>query len=181
MKNSGQKTEFTDLEKKIIAAIENLDKEVPTGNDLVTRTGWTKAVKEILKEIGVENEYKTATSGINADWGEWLYDLVWYKDNGEKGSAERLHEVGLVMEIEWNPEIPGLLLDFTKLLLAHVPTRVFLCNQKDKNDAERIEQVLEESIVAFKENLPPNFRCLLLVFLRNEPLYIKNIPNRNLK
>jgi hypothetical protein len=53
---------------------------------------------------------------------EWLYDLIWYKNNSEV----RLETVPLVLESEWAYDYYDIRFDFEKLLLANAPLKVMV-------------------------------------------------------
>ena len=89
---------------------------------------WTLAIKYKLGELGKENGFSTCASGCrDREYdAEWLYDLIWYKNNFEDGKSHerRLTEVPLVMEIEWSPDFLQIRYDFEKLLVANAPIKV---------------------------------------------------------
>jgi hypothetical protein len=44
------------------------------------RHGWTKGIKKLMGDLGKSLGFEVAASGYeDADQGEFLYDLVWYK------------------------------------------------------------------------------------------------------
>jgi len=91
---------------------------------------WTLAVKHKLGELGEQNGFSTCASGCrDREYdAEWLYDLVWYKNNFNdgKGHDRRLTEVPLVMEIEWSPDFLQIRYDFEKLLVANAPIKAMV-------------------------------------------------------
>lgn len=149
------------VEQKIIKTFNELTSAINT------RTDWTAEAKKAMAKLGREMGCKISAHGIDADWGEWLYDLVWYRDFKNENGIEILLSVDLVMESEWNPQYDEILLDFTKLLQAQSRYRVMLCNQRDKNEAEKLIDLLQKSVEVY-QNLPPNFRCLVLIYSNDE-------------
>lgn len=82
---------------------------------------WTARIKKDLCNLSHELGYSVACSGYDqADDREWLYDMVWWKQDGPYMSR-----IALVLESEWNPEIP-LDGDFLKLMLARADHHVWI-------------------------------------------------------
>src|SRR5690606_23789575 len=75
---------------------------------------------------------------------EWLYDLVWYRNN----EAGLLHQIGLIMESEWSRAMEEIRYDFEKLLVAKAPIKVMVF-QCGGPDFEAKCEALEESMRAF--------------------------------
>ena len=98
---------------------------------------WTSGVKDKLIELGHELGYLVATSKKKgkADWGEWLYDLIWY-ENHDSGTM-RLKNMPLACEIEWDYSFGEIQHDFEKLLVARTQHRLMIL-QAD-NHAEIIK------------------------------------------
>lgn len=145
------------LERKIISIFEQLTSSENT------RTDWTLEAKKAMANLGREMGCKIAAHSIGAEYGEWLYDLVWYREFKNTEDLEILLSVDLVMESEWNPQYDEILLDFTKLLQAYAPHRVLLCNQKDKAAAKKLFDFLQQNVDMY-QNLPPDFRCLVVAY-----------------
>ena len=59
---------------------------------------WTNHIKRCLAELGSSNGFEICAATENKEYqNEWLYDLVWYKENSEG----LLIDVPLVVESEW--------------------------------------------------------------------------------
>ena len=62
---------------------------------------WNREIKGVLVQLGQQRDYQTCAhtlpDGIEATWGEWLYDVAWLTT----APGFYLQEVGLVVEIEW--------------------------------------------------------------------------------
>lgn len=70
--------------------------------------------------MGSDQGFRTYASGCDkADWGEWLYDLVWLRM--EDGHVV---DVPLIMESEWDRN--GLMDDFAKLVVGQNSVSSFL-------------------------------------------------------
>ncbi|KJS11860.1 MAG: hypothetical protein VR67_11810 [Peptococcaceae bacterium BRH_c8a] len=83
---------------------------------------WTRAVKQVLVDIGRANSYQTAANGCDNDNnGEWLYDIVWYQYD----RAGHITDVPLVAECEWGNR-DAVQADFEKLLVSRAKYRVMV-------------------------------------------------------
>lgn len=97
--------------------------------DLVTNHSnedWTNEIKRKLSDLGEEREFDICTSGFgNAYSGEWLFDLIWYKNtNGLLNALE------LAVESEWKRDEDSIKYDFEKLLVTNAKYRLFICQVK---------------------------------------------------
>lgn len=91
------------------------------------KLGWpwlTQDIKRRVGQIGINQGYSVSSSlSDKTHDAEWLYDLVWYKNNDQG----LLKEVGLVLESELSDRSEwGIRTDFEKLLLAAAPLRIFI-------------------------------------------------------
>jgi len=85
---------------------------------------WTETVKALLGDLGKALGYRICASTKEKRYdAEWLYDLVWFKEN----SAGYLIEVPLAMECEWKHPMRDIKFDFEKLLLAKSPIKLMIC------------------------------------------------------
>jgi len=83
---------------------------------------WTKEIKASLVELGHNHGYEASASGCkNADCGEWLFDLAWYKYN----SKRQMENLFLAMESEWGKE-NDIRVDFEKLLVVRSQYRLMI-------------------------------------------------------
>src|SRR6185295_15885173 len=80
------------LETELIAKLELYSAEARQEqfpNDKV----WTNRLKKRLGDFGKKYNYEVCTSGFKNEFhSEWLYDMIWYKEEGE-GELARLIEV----------------------------------------------------------------------------------------
>jgi hypothetical protein len=84
----------------------------------------THAIKEIIGNYGSENGFEVCASGFPDYFhNEWLYDLVWYKENENKN----LSSVELVLESEMRYGLPAIKFDFEKLLQSNSIHRIMIC------------------------------------------------------
>ena len=88
---------------------------------------WNSEIKGVLVQLGRKYGYQICTTGlpdgIKSDWNEWLYDVVWLKADDD--SRWRMHEVGLVAEIEWQGREDAWE-DYQKLHVAKADVRVMV-------------------------------------------------------
>ena len=105
---------------------------------------WTQTIKAFLGRLGSTKGYRICASGAEESFeSEWLYDLVWFKEN-EKGY---LIEVPLVVESEWKQNLKDIKFDFEKLLVSKSPLKLMICNCKESTKASTLNY-FQESINA---------------------------------
>jgi hypothetical protein len=87
---------------------------------------WTEQLKKALGRVGRQNGFKVCGSTKEQEFErEWLYDLVWYKED-EQGF---LIEAPLTVESEWKKDlIKDIKFDFEKLLLSRSNLKLMICN-----------------------------------------------------
>jgi len=154
-------TKLTKTEKKIHTELEKLLSNCKgTQNHIITHK-----IKETVGKIGECLCYKIAS---NIHDSEWLYDIVWYKDEKDENGDKVLLDVPLIMESEISDRnINGLRYDFEKLLLAKPTTKVFLCMAEpnySENAVKNVKDKLEISFEKFMQNSNIYDRVLLLIW-----------------
>jgi hypothetical protein len=103
-----------------------------------SRPVWTHKIKEVVGGIGKKHDFSVCASGfVGGDWGEWLYDLVWYRNNKDK----RLASVPLVLESEWHLDGFEIRVDFEKLLLANSPLKVMVFQSREEDVEATFEKL----------------------------------------
>jgi hypothetical protein len=102
-----------------------------TGN-----TAWTRAVQTAARNLGQTLGFRVCPSPAEGDERQWLYDLVWYRNNDNI----RLEMVPLVLESEWSMDEYEIRYDFEKLLLANSPVKVMVF----QNRGDTVETVIEK-------------------------------------
>jgi hypothetical protein len=103
---------------------------------------WTRRIKEDIGQLGKNHNFDVCTSGCEGKFeGEWLYDLIWYKNNNNN----RLETVPLVLESEWSMDDFQIRFDFEKLLVANSPLKVMIFQNCD-DTSEKVFQALREGI-----------------------------------
>jgi hypothetical protein len=140
---------FDAIEKEIINALNTFLAEVET-RTLRGDANWTRRIKEVLDGLGDkimdENNRNIFEQGCNEN--EWLYDFVLYEID-ETDSIERLQNILLVAEIEWNKSLLGIKYDFEKLLVANAEHRLMICQAKP-NRQKQLEEYFEKAINSYR-------------------------------
>ena len=94
---------------------------------------WTYEIKKRLGELGLSKGYDVCASGFRDYFeAEWLYDLVWYIEEG-KDDNRRLIDIPLVVESEWNMRPDYIRYDFEKLLAANAELKLMICYVHEDN------------------------------------------------
>lgn len=133
---------------EIAAAITELFDKLPTRlGDGRTDREWTTQLKEDISSLGETHGWTICTSGFKERFdGEWLYDLIWYRND----SDNHLTEVYLVLESEWQISPSAIKYDFEKLLLAKATLKVMVF-QSYEQDISGIFSLLERGICVFQK------------------------------
>ena len=104
---------------KILLALNSILEKMPkdAGNGY-----WTKSIKQALGDLGKSKGFEIGAAGMDDTYEkEWLYDLIWYKE--EEGF---LKSVPLVVESEWDRSYKGIQYDFEKLLVARAEYKIMI-------------------------------------------------------
>jgi len=127
-------SEFDNIEKKLIEVLEQTSKE-GLEKKISGDGEWTYRMKELFGNLGEAEGFTICTSGFKDVFnGEWLFDLVWYKEELVEG-YKMLADVPLIVESEWKREFKYIKYDFEKLLVSNAERRLFICQSKpDKID-----------------------------------------------
>jgi hypothetical protein len=101
-------------------------------------SNWTYGIKHRLMNLGWKHDYQVSAGGFPGECEpEWLYDMVWYREEGE-GEDKRLTEVALVVESEWKSDFRNIKYDFEKLLVANASLRLMICQAKPQYKEDRM-------------------------------------------
>jgi hypothetical protein len=122
----------------------------------------TKAVKTFFADLGRQLDYRVATSGVAAERGEWLYDLVWYH-----GSDTWYRRQGLVLETEMRPgasvkNASHVDVDFHKLIQARADIRVWLGAIPNTSMVDEHMKNCERQIAEFEQSIRGDFYMFIL-------------------
>ncbi|MBI9069886.1 MAG: hypothetical protein JEZ09_21515 [Salinivirgaceae bacterium] len=104
---------------------------------------WTARIKTDLTKLGVDNQCKTCTAGIDDASGEFLFDLIWYKNKDKL-----LASIELAMESEWNISHNSIFYDFEKLLATNARYRLLIC-QSNPDEIQELEDKFRSYIKGY--------------------------------
>ena len=139
-----------DIAKNIIEAIGGIDQAFYNSKRRVKTT----MVMELLTQLGDNNKHKVYSHSLSEGFRqnsnnkfvnrEWLYDLVWYKD--DLNESYIMKNTLLVVESEWAYKRPkdddkygAIKYDFQKLLLSNAKLKlmIFRVSGKTKQDIKK--------------------------------------------
>lgn len=119
----------------------------------------TQSIKEIIGDHGSKKRFQVCASGFpNFFHNEWLYDIVWYKEDKNKN----LTEVELVLESEMLYGLAAIKFDFEKLLVANANHRVMIC-LAGRTPIKEIQEYFSTAVARFK-GLKKGERVLTLIW-----------------
>jgi hypothetical protein len=153
--SNNEKPDF--IEEKIIQVLNEIPSIAEKESWQWKRGRWTIEIKERLcrlahslksNDLGL-NEMKltvcaTVEKGDEFDYGEWLYDMTWCIEDGNK----RLLRVFLALESELSPD-SELDPDFQKLLQARAEHRIFIFQDKTIDDITQKIKIMKDQIEQF--------------------------------
>jgi hypothetical protein len=162
-------SEVNNLEAEIISTIKGIPATIPKARG---DTIWTRAIKSALKDLGKSKGYGVCTAGFTNEEcdNEWLYDMVWYRNN----PPDFLGEIGMIFESEWNQDPSVIKYDFEKLLVGKSPVKVMVF-QDFKDNLPNLWSMLEAGIHCFKTERT-NEKYILVAF-RNSEWEEDRLPN----
>jgi hypothetical protein len=131
---------------------------------------WTKEIKKRLAGMGNSYGYAASVGGFRDEHEpEWLFDLVWYKEEG-KGENARLIEVPLVVESEWNLHFGHIKYDFEKLLVANAGLRLMICQARIEN-RDRIFNYCKDAVAKYNLSRSGDTYLIALLDTDTEKFY----------
>ncbi len=108
--------------EKILMCVANKAKSDKTSGCAWSDRRWTSEIINGLVILGKNNGYEASARQCNeANCGEWLFDLAWYKYNKNR----QLENLYLAMESEWGNK-DAIRFDFEKLLVARAKYRLLI-------------------------------------------------------
>jgi hypothetical protein len=122
---------------------------------------WTNVIKSKMSEIGKRHEFVVRSTTFG---GEWLYDIVWCKKEGEY-----LKEVFLVCESELDTtanQLGAIRYDFQKLLQSSAPLRIMISQTYHDRSAAIFEDCKKG--VEMCENMKLGDKVLVIVYDDND-------------
>ena len=137
-RNEGRDMDLDDIERKVVAALFDLDQYAERWSD----RRCTREVKNAVGAVGERLGFNVhAASCRYDDIREWLYDLCWCRQDDYR----LVLDMPLALECEWNPTLVEILDDFQKLLVSRASHRIFLCSQPTSEDwADCVEHLTEQ-------------------------------------
>lgn len=121
-------------------------------SDLPGDGPWTRALKEVLRDIGQERGYQVWASESSEggfEFHEWLFDVCWAKSDDD---WETFKGLAMACEIEWARNSKEKILeDFMKLTVCDVPLRLFISACKRIPSAEGRAELVKERFILLKK------------------------------
>jgi hypothetical protein len=164
------------------STIEQITDRLKALPEVSGRSNWTSHVKVTFIELAAQQGYKVCASVPEEvrenvkvkyphclEWGEWLYDLVWYSEQDSGMQEPFTTSVPLVMECEWDIGIPALALDFNKLLVANADLRVMVCGCYEDGQAAVIRKYCERAVQAYEQGRPGDNFLLCILCEHGQP------------
>jgi hypothetical protein len=139
---------ISQIEEAVIEALKSITEEILPYNKICI-TERTYIINTKLAQIGNAYGYDVCVNKNHCDGDhqrEWLYDMVWYKEN----SDNMLIEVPFVLEMEWSNFDKEIKYDFEKLLISNSELRVMIFQKKSKDEVYRIINEMIDRINVFK-------------------------------
>lgn len=148
------------MENQIIDANQSISKKFENQPTQGNRN-WTHSVKKHLGALGLELNYRVCAGGDNGFDSEWLYDLIWYRENDD----EQLSEVPLILESEWAQSYGEIQYGFENLLVGKAKYKVMIF-QAVGDEKELYFSKLKSAIEAY-DAAPADETYLLSCFDEN--------------
>ena len=136
---------YTTVEIELIKILNSVRDEWYIYKTLKGDKNWTIRIKHLFANYGSLLGYEVCGSGLCDHHGEWLYDLVWYKNTNEG----LLESVPLVVESEWKRNLKDIQYDFEKLLLSNSSLRLMIC-QTNTNNIYELKQYFSKAVESYK-------------------------------
>ena len=129
-----------ELESCLVVAFSKLDLHVNAQDR-------TQRIMSAICEIGLARHYEVCCRNApNATFGEWLYDMGWYDNEGDF-----MIDAPLALECEWTGF--DLDSDFKKVLVARASHRVYIFKQPDETRAVNAIDMMIEQVKKFRHSV----------------------------
>ena len=128
-----------DVKKEIMNLLDGVTKELSKEKISCCET-WTKTIKTKFTTLGHKEKYKVAANTKKANYGKWLYDLIWWRCENDYNNMKSIE---LAVEIAWHPgwekvgkewRALGYENDFLKLVYAKARLKLFIFGAKNEKD-----------------------------------------------
>lgn len=121
------------------------------------KSSWTKAIKQALCDYAHQQGFRVAASGcIGADESEFLFDMVWWKQD-----EPYMSRIPLILESELHSSNELVDNDFYKLLIGRADHRIWIFERKTIEGVQESFDAYIETIRRFEHSMPGD-RYLLL-------------------
>jgi hypothetical protein len=140
--------QFDSIENAIIDILSPIPEEA-VSNQWNSDSIWTSQIKERICDLAKKFGYQVCThktAAINADWGEWVFDLSWLDF-----SDGMILELELALECEWLPNLDAIDSDFQKLIISKANHRVMIFQQANLSSISNIIEHFKEQILNFNK------------------------------
>jgi hypothetical protein len=136
-------------------------KAIMLGNPAALKTD---AIKRIFANLGKNLGYRVAASGYaDLGWEQWLYDMVWYKDDD---ATRMLVRIPMVLESELHlgkvANVTDVNPDFQKLIQARAEVRVWLAHFWSEDIARKHLENCKSQAKAFSGSMPGDAYVFIL-------------------
>jgi hypothetical protein len=133
------------LAQTLLERVRPIAKAVEERNPQSSPTPWTRAVYQVLRELGCGLGFDVY-SCLPDCHGEWLFDTVWKRKTGD---------LALVAESEWAQATKEILYDFRKVLIAKAPIKLLVYDGGDEECcSQSIRNAIEECMEAYSAHVP---------------------------
>ena len=156
--------------------IEKFAKEVLTSfyssdSPIIKRGERTTKIFEVLTLMGDDKKYKVYSHSLSKEFidkyknekgnskfvnREWLYDLLWYKEDNDEGYCPT--EFSLIVESEWEKRRredkrgdphSGIKYDFQKLLLSNIGLRLMIFKISKETELNQLSEYFNNAITKY--------------------------------
>ena len=152
--------------------IEKLAKEVSKSfyspdTPIIKNRKRTTKLFEVLTLMGDEKEYKVYSHSLSEEFidkskdskfvnREWLYDLLWYREDNDEGYCPI--DFPLIVESEWEKkrkedqkgdQHSGIKYDFQKLLLPNTGLRLMIFNISKEEELNQLSEYFNNAITKY--------------------------------
>lgn len=138
----------------ITATLDEVAKELK--GKMSNRT-WTQKILSELADMPARVMGDGVVAYPNKDAGEWLFDMVWCRNENTGCEYYTLREIDLVLESEWSHNVEDVRYDFEKLLIAKSPLKVLIADDYRRAGTESdgcVTEMIEEELRSFSPALP---------------------------
>ncbi|GEM_PF-4737852 len=139
-----KEVEMTELEEKMLNAVEMACKEIYEQRTLPSTTSWTIAITKELVQLGKNHNMVTCANYGEKDRGEWLWDICWIKTSSNTLDWNNFRGVKFACEIVWErtATLTEILEDYLKLVIADCEYRLFIFEPANQANFDEVVEKL---------------------------------------